>query len=68
MDGKLFDSCWYDIENKYATNGINPNRRFCGYRTTYLSDKTPLRAGLHHVAGMDATSRDTGCDLGWNSA
>ena len=56
VDGKLFDSAWYDVLNKYAA--LNPKHIF-GYRTTYLSDGSPLRAGLHHVAGMDAMSRDT---------
>jgi hypothetical protein len=56
IDGKLFDSCWYDIDNKYAK--ANPTHIF-GYRTTYLSDGSGLRAGLHHVAGMDANTRDT---------
>ena len=56
VDGKLFDSCWYDIEDKYYNWN---NHHTFGYRTTYLPDGTPLRAGLHHVAGVDATSRDT---------
>jgi hypothetical protein len=56
VDGKLFDSCWYDIEDKYYN--WNHNHVF-GNRSTYLSDGTGLRAGLHHVAAMDATSRDT---------
>ncbi len=56
VDGKLFDSCWYDIDNKYYN--WNHNHVF-GYRNTYLSDGSELRAGFHHVAGMDATTRDT---------
>jgi hypothetical protein len=56
VDGKLFDSAWYDIGNKYAA--VNPHHVF-GYRTTYLSDGSGLRAGIHHVAAMDAQSRDT---------
>ncbi len=56
IDGKLFDTCWFDVADEYST--INPNHVF-GYRTTYLSDGTGLRSGLHHVAAMDAASRDT---------
>ncbi len=56
VDGKLFDSCWYDIENKYYN--WNPKHVF-GYRTTYISDGSELRSGYHHIAAMDATSRDT---------
>ncbi len=56
VDGRLFDSAWYDIGNKYYK--WNKNHVF-GYRTTYLSDGSGLRAGLHHVAAMDAQSRDT---------
>jgi hypothetical protein len=56
VDGKLFDSCWYDVANKYYK--WNHNHVF-GYRTTFLSDGSGLRTGLHHIAAMDATSRDT---------
>jgi hypothetical protein len=56
VDGKLFDSCWYDVADKYYN--WNHNHVF-GYRTTYLSDGSGLRTGLHHIAAMDATSRDT---------
>ncbi len=56
VDGKLFDSAWYDIDNKYYS--WNPNHVF-GYRTTYLPTGLPLHPGLHHVAAMDASSRDT---------
>jgi hypothetical protein len=56
VDGKLFDSAWYDIDNKYYS--WNRNHTF-GYRTTYLPSGLPLHPGLHHVAAMDATSRDT---------
>ncbi len=45
VDGKLFDSAFYTI------SGVTypfPRHSF-GYRSTYLSDGSELRAGLHHV-------------------
>ncbi len=56
VDGKLFDSAWYDVVNKYAA--WNPKHVF-GYPTSYISDGSPLRAGYHHIAAMDAQTRDT---------
>jgi|GEM_PF-3188629 len=55
IDGKLFDSAWYDVGNKYFNS--NPNHIFKG-RDTYLSDGSPLHSGLHHVVAVDATTRD----------
>lgn len=62
IDGKLFDSCWYEIESKYGQNW-NPKHPF-DYRTTFLPNDSSLRSGLHHLAAMDATSRDT--IVAWN--
>ncbi|HZK76450.1 MAG TPA: hypothetical protein VFD13_06030 [Candidatus Kapabacteria bacterium] len=57
VDGRLFDSAWYDVSaQKYFS--ANPNHIF-GYRTIYLSNGLPLRAGQHHVVAIDPSTRDS---------
>ncbi len=47
IDGKLFDSAYYDLNNSYySTHYLNNTY---GYRTNFISDGSPLRAGLHHI-------------------
>lgn len=54
IDGNLFDSCWYDIATKY-----NNRTHIFGYRNKSLASGFQLTSGQHHIAAMDATSRDT---------
>jgi len=60
IDGKLFDSAWYDVNNKYSLS--NPNHVF-GERSSFLSDGSPLRAGQHHVVAIDP---GTGASIVWD--
>ncbi len=56
VDGQLFDSAWFDVATKYYD--ANHNHTF-GYRSTFLSNGFPLRAGAHHVVAIDANTRDS---------
>lgn len=61
IDGKLFDSAWYDVNNKYTgtqSDPWNPKHVF-GERSSFLSDGAPLRAGQHHVVAIDPGTHDS---------
>src|SRR5581483_5089913 len=48
IDGKFFDSAVYDV-----------NQNSFGYRTTYKSDGSQLRSGVHHVVALDNATHDS---------
>ncbi len=52
IDGKLFDSAYYDLINNYVPG---PTRGF-GERDSYRADGTKLRAGAHRIVAVVPSS------------
>ena len=48
IDGRLFDQSYYDLASNGPTAPGLGNREF-NYQFLFVSDRTPLRTGMHHI-------------------